>query len=46
MEFTNALSIATPELIVVIGAMVLLLVGAYGGDKARPAISLRAANMP
>ncbi len=40
MEFTQALSIATPELIVVIGAMVLLLTGAYGGDKARPAISL------
>ena len=40
MEITNALSIALPELIVVIGAMALLLVGAYGGDKMRPAISL------
>ena len=40
MDISNALSIATPELIVVIGAMVMLLVGAYGGDKARPAVSL------
>jgi NADH-quinone oxidoreductase subunit N len=40
MEFTQALCIALPELIVVIGAMVLLLAGAYGGDRARPAISL------
>lgn len=40
MEFLNTLSIATPELIVVIGAMVMLLVGAYGGDKARSAVSL------
>ena len=37
MEITNALSIALPELIVVIGAMGLLLLGAYGGDKMRPA---------
>ena len=40
MEFTNALSIATPELIVVIGAMALLMLGAYGGNKVRPAVSL------
>ena len=40
MEFLNTLPIATPELIVVVGAMVMLLVGAYGGDKARPAVSM------
>lgn len=40
MDISNAFSIATPELIVVIGAMVMLLLGAYGGEKARPAVSL------
>ena len=40
MDFINQLHIATPEVIVVVGAMVMLLLGAYGGDKARPAVSL------
>jgi NADH-quinone oxidoreductase subunit N len=40
MDFINQLHIATPEVTVVVGAMVMLLLGAYGGDRARPAVSL------
>ena len=40
MEISNALSLALPEVIVVVGAMVALMVGAYGGQRAHGLVSL------
>jgi NADH-quinone oxidoreductase subunit N len=39
MGFSGALGIALPELILAIGAMVLLVFGAFRGDRATPAVS-------
>jgi NADH-quinone oxidoreductase subunit N len=43
MDFTSALSIAVPELILAVGALVLLVGGAFGGDRAARPVAACAA---
>lgn len=42
MSFTGAIALALPELILAVGAMLLLVTGAFRGDKATGAVSIGA----
>jgi NADH-quinone oxidoreductase subunit N len=45
MDLSTSLSLATPELIIAVGAMVLLMIGVYSGERANAAVSVLAAAM-
>ena len=42
MSFTDALSVALPELILAVGAMALLVTGAFGGNGSTRLVSVGA----
>jgi NADH-quinone oxidoreductase subunit N len=45
MELTASLSLATPELIIAVGAMALLMIGVYSGERANALVSGLAAGL-
>jgi NADH-quinone oxidoreductase subunit N len=45
MDLSTSLSLATPELIIAVGAMVLLMLGVYSGERANAAVSGLAATI-
>jgi NADH-quinone oxidoreductase subunit N len=45
MDLSTSLSLATPELIIAVGALVLLMIGVYSGERANAAVSALAATM-
>ncbi len=45
MDLSTSLSLATPELIIAVGAMVLLMIGVYSGERANAAVSALAATL-